>query len=271
MYVRLAFAVAAHLEPEILIVDEVLAVGDAEFQRKCMGKMGDVAGQGRTVLFVSHNMGAVQTLCQRAVLMERGRVKQIGSSREVVAEYLKASDAAACTPLAERRDRDRRRSFPFRGTDPARRRRPAARLRRHRRGPVSAPSLACSQRRTSAGARWKSASPSANHRVCASPKSAPTSPAKAQRTARGRSRSHLPHPALAAAAESVSSRSVVRHHGRDRGLPPRRRRAARRAGQLLPQLPGRPHSPVTDKNGYCMIPQHWGIMPPSGNRIGEAP
>src|SRR6185437_10517039 len=88
MYVRLAFAVAAHLEPEILIVDEVLAVGDAEFQRKCMKKMGDVAGQGRTVLFVSHNMAAVQTLCHRAVLLERGRVKQIGTSRDVITEYL---------------------------------------------------------------------------------------------------------------------------------------------------------------------------------------
>ncbi|HTU22597.1 MAG TPA: ABC transporter ATP-binding protein [Gemmataceae bacterium] len=105
MYVRLAFAVAAHLEPEILIVDEVLAVGDTEFQRKCLKKMGDVAGQGRTVLFVSHNMGAVQTLCRRAVLLERGRVKQIGGSREVVAEYLKAGDAVAHTPLKERRDR----------------------------------------------------------------------------------------------------------------------------------------------------------------------
>ncbi len=67
MYVRLAFAVAAHLEPEILLVDEVLAVGDAAFQKKCLGKMGDVARDGRTVLFVSHNMVAVQTLCRRAI------------------------------------------------------------------------------------------------------------------------------------------------------------------------------------------------------------
>ena len=75
MYVRLAFAVAAHLEPEILIIDEVLAVGDAEFQKKCLGKMKDVSGQGRTVLFVSHNMVAVKTLCTRGILLENGMVK----------------------------------------------------------------------------------------------------------------------------------------------------------------------------------------------------
>ena len=74
MTVRLAFAVAAHLEPEILIIDEVLAVGDAEFQKKCLGKMEDVAGEGRTVLFVSHNMGAVKQLCTRGILLEHGRV-----------------------------------------------------------------------------------------------------------------------------------------------------------------------------------------------------
>ena len=70
MYVRLAFSVAAHLEPEILIVDEVLAVGDMEFQRKCLGKMSEVAGEGRTVLFVSHNMAAVQRLCSTGLLLE---------------------------------------------------------------------------------------------------------------------------------------------------------------------------------------------------------
>src|SRR6267143_1879403 len=73
MYVRLAFAVAAHLDPEILIVDEVLAVGDAAFQKKCLGKMGNVAKEGRTVLFVSHNMGAIQRLCSRGIVLERGR------------------------------------------------------------------------------------------------------------------------------------------------------------------------------------------------------
>ena len=74
MSVRLAFAVAAHLEPEILLVDEVLAVGDAAFQRKSLGKMGEVAREGRTVLFVSHNLAIIQALCQRAVLLERGEV-----------------------------------------------------------------------------------------------------------------------------------------------------------------------------------------------------
>ncbi len=89
MYVRLAFAVAAHLEPEILIVDEVLAVGDAEFQRKALGKMQDVSsGEGRTVLFVSHNMKAVKSLCTRAILMEHGTVAFEGSPSEAVARYL---------------------------------------------------------------------------------------------------------------------------------------------------------------------------------------
>ena len=91
MYVRLAFAVAAHLEPEILLVDEVLAVGDAQFQRKCLGKMGDVARGGRTVLFVSHNMTAVQSLCGEAIWLEHGAVARRGPSSQVVAEYLLSS------------------------------------------------------------------------------------------------------------------------------------------------------------------------------------
>ena len=89
MYVRLAFAVAAHLEPEILVVDEVLAVGDAEFQKKCMSKMQDVAsGTGRTVLFVSHNMIAIQSLCEQAVLLERGHLKSAGPAASVIEGYL---------------------------------------------------------------------------------------------------------------------------------------------------------------------------------------
>ncbi len=88
MYVRLAFAVAAHLEPEILIVDEVLAVGDSGFQRKCLGKMGDVAMKGRTVLFVSHNMTAIRSLCSRAVLLECGRTIIDKEANEVVDRYL---------------------------------------------------------------------------------------------------------------------------------------------------------------------------------------
>jgi lipopolysaccharide transport system ATP-binding protein len=88
MYVRLAFAVAAHLDPEILILDEVLAVGDAAFQKKCLGKMKDVAGQGRTVLFVSHNMEAVLRLCSEAILIKDGLVQILGSPKRCVSTYL---------------------------------------------------------------------------------------------------------------------------------------------------------------------------------------
>ena len=90
MYVRLAFAVAAHLETEILLVDEVLAVGDAEFQRKCLDKMQNVVRDGRTILFVSHNMAAVKALCQRAILIDGGRLVRDGSVDEVVDQYLSA-------------------------------------------------------------------------------------------------------------------------------------------------------------------------------------
>lgn len=88
MYVRLAFAVAAHLEPEILIVDEVLAVGDAEFQKKCLGKMGDVASHGRTIIFVSHNMQAVQSLCKTAMYLKSGRLQDYGQTDKVINNYL---------------------------------------------------------------------------------------------------------------------------------------------------------------------------------------
>jgi lipopolysaccharide transport system ATP-binding protein len=90
MYVRLAFAVAAHLEPEILIVDEVLAVGDAEFQKKCMGKMKDVSGEGRTVLFVSHNMTAMNTLCNKVLYLANGKIKDIGEASKVISNYMGA-------------------------------------------------------------------------------------------------------------------------------------------------------------------------------------
>lgn len=88
MYVRLAFAVAAHLEPEILIVDEVLAVGDAQFQKKCLGKMEDVGREGRTVLFVSHQMGAVAQLCNKAILLDKGEITQIGPVQHVMSYYI---------------------------------------------------------------------------------------------------------------------------------------------------------------------------------------
>jgi lipopolysaccharide transport system ATP-binding protein len=88
MYVRLAFAVAAHLEPEILLVDEVLAVGDAQFQKKCLGKMEEVGQEGRTVLFVSHNMAAIEQLCQNCILLDKGRIRYNGSKTEAITTYL---------------------------------------------------------------------------------------------------------------------------------------------------------------------------------------
>jgi lipopolysaccharide transport system ATP-binding protein len=94
MYVRLAFAVAAHLEPDILIVDEVLAVGDASFQRKCLGKMGEVSDEGRTVLFVSHNMAAVRSLTPRSIWLDHGRVAADGRTEEVVPKYLESAAGA---------------------------------------------------------------------------------------------------------------------------------------------------------------------------------
>ena len=90
MYVRLAFAVAAHLQPEILLIDEVLAVGDANFQRKCLDKMKDIGCQGRTVLFVSHNMPAVTRLCDRTILLDDGKVLHDGPSHQVVGMYLRS-------------------------------------------------------------------------------------------------------------------------------------------------------------------------------------
>jgi lipopolysaccharide transport system ATP-binding protein len=105
MYVRLAFSVASHLEPEILVVDEVLAVGDAAFQKKCLGKMDDVSKEGRTVLFVSHNMGAVQSLCTKALLLENGTLKKEGDVYSVVRYYLAGESTGEDTVwLASRHD-----------------------------------------------------------------------------------------------------------------------------------------------------------------------
>jgi lipopolysaccharide transport system ATP-binding protein len=106
MKVRLGFAVAAHLEPEILIVDEVLAVGDADFQKKCIGKMNDVSkNQGRTVLFVSHNMSSVLELCDRGVMMKNGEVVYQGGIKETVAQYLSSSRAEEVGSLSEIKNR----------------------------------------------------------------------------------------------------------------------------------------------------------------------
>ncbi|BAY47906.1 ABC transporter-like protein [Scytonema sp. HK-05] len=105
MYVRLAFAVAAHLEPEILIVDEVLAVGDAQFQKKCLGKMEDVGKEGRTVLFVSHNMAALESLCDKGILLKSGKVLTQGQARNVVKEYIKSYESSHEIHISQRTDR----------------------------------------------------------------------------------------------------------------------------------------------------------------------
>src|SRR5215510_4486366 len=105
MYVRLAFAVAAHLEPEILIVDEVLAVGDSEFQKKCLGKMREVATEGRTVLFVSHNMVAVQQLCQRGLMFHQGKLMFCGTIADTVRNYIGQVKTLASTEVGKRKDR----------------------------------------------------------------------------------------------------------------------------------------------------------------------
>ena len=94
MYMRLAFSIAAHFEPEILIVDEVLAVGDAAFQKKCLGKMGKVANEGRTVLFVSHNMVAIQSLCSQVIWLHQGRILEQGQPTHIVSNYLRTSDSS---------------------------------------------------------------------------------------------------------------------------------------------------------------------------------
>jgi lipopolysaccharide transport system ATP-binding protein len=106
MYVRLAFAVAAHLEPEILIVDEVLAVGDAQFQKKCLGKMEDVGKEGRTVIFVSHQMSAIQALCDRGIFLQSGQVHFDGPANATIDVYLETGKNLKHSVLSERKDRE---------------------------------------------------------------------------------------------------------------------------------------------------------------------
>jgi lipopolysaccharide transport system ATP-binding protein len=106
MYLRLAFSVAAHLEPEILVVDEVLAVGDAAFQKKCLGKMGEVTREGRTVVFVSHNTAAIENLCRSAIVLERGRVVYSGPVKDAVRMYMtQVLSTVTATSLQDRKDR----------------------------------------------------------------------------------------------------------------------------------------------------------------------
>ena len=114
MYVRLAFAVAAHLEPEILIVDEVLAVGDAQFQQKCLGKMEDVGREGRTVIFVSHNIGTITQLCTQAIYLKQGQMVSMGSTNEVVSNYLlSGSSQSARVSLHPKAESSQRKSLFF--------------------------------------------------------------------------------------------------------------------------------------------------------------
>jgi lipopolysaccharide transport system ATP-binding protein len=105
MYIRLAFAVAAHLETEILLIDEVLAVGDASFQKKCLGKMQDVSKQGRTILFVSHNLAAVESLCPKSLLVHGGRLLDYGETPRIINQYLQEQTKAEVVPLDQRLDR----------------------------------------------------------------------------------------------------------------------------------------------------------------------
>ena len=106
MKVRLAFAVAAHLEPEILLVDEVLAVGDVAFQKKCLGKMDDVAGEGRTVIFVSHHMSMIQALCKRGIVLDGGQVSFDGGVDDAISEYLRQMETAGRVDVSQRTDRE---------------------------------------------------------------------------------------------------------------------------------------------------------------------
>ena len=117
MYVRLAFAVAAHLEPEIMLIDEVLAVGDAEFQRKCIGKMKEVAGQGRTVLFVSHRMSAIKSLCDQVILIEEGRLVGYGNPSNIVTSYLNKN--LIQKPIISEAEIEHRMEGDIRGEDPS--------------------------------------------------------------------------------------------------------------------------------------------------------
>jgi len=114
MYVRLAFAVAAHLEPEILIVDEVLAVGDAQFQQKCLGKMEDVGREGRTVIFVSHNIGTITQLCTKAIYLKQGQIVSAGSTNEIVSNYLLSDGSqSAHVTLHPKTESSKKKSLSF--------------------------------------------------------------------------------------------------------------------------------------------------------------
>lgn len=109
MYLRLGFAIAAHLEANILLVDEVLAVGDADFQRRCLGKMSEIGQSGRTVVFISHNMEAVARLCGRAVWLDKGQVRSVGPTSDVIGEYTRSSAGNAAALVLDTTTPGRRR------------------------------------------------------------------------------------------------------------------------------------------------------------------
>ena len=113
MYMRLAFAVAAHLETEILLVDEVLAVGDVSFQKRCLGKMDNIANEGRTVLFVSHNMGALGALCKKGILLDQGKATYNGEIKTAIEIYFKHMENFSCLELSERKDRQGNNTYRF--------------------------------------------------------------------------------------------------------------------------------------------------------------
>jgi lipopolysaccharide transport system ATP-binding protein len=268
MYTRLAFAVAAHLEPEILIIDEVLAVGDIEFQKKCMKKMGDVAGDGRTVLFVSHNMGAVQSVCRQAVLLASGQIQKMGPSRDVVAEYLKCSNEVSAIAVDRRTDRTGEGRFRFEEVvilDAEGRARPYAvtgedlylqlRLRVPDNGPLPAPleiGIGIHEpqglRITEVGSHFVGQSPTtgaaAREVVCYMPR-LPLLPAQY--------RLDLWCGVMGETEDYLRDAATLR-------VEPGNYFANCQDARL----------PATDKNGYCVIPQRWDVRPPRRPTGGKA-
>ena len=253
MRVRLAFAVAAHLEPEILIVDEVLAVGDAEFQSRCLGKMSDVAGHGRTVLFVSHHLAALRALCTRAIWLEDGRIAAEGEVTPVVDAYLAASHRLADAPVAERRDRGGSGALRFtrveiRGAGRRARRRAPRHRRRRSRSPSATPP--------------RTAAPLKNVRLAVLVLRHARQPHLRDRHAVGERR--FRRAAAGRRAGLRDSRSAARRRalpaepvgdGRRRGRgPPRGRGDARGRGRATPSEPAAPRSPRSTGPASCATP-----------------
>ena len=209
MHVRLAFSVAAHFEPEVLLVDEVLSVGDAEFQARCLGRMEDIGATGRTVLFVSHNMEAVSRLCDRAILLDEGRIVRDGKSEEVVAEYLQTTAGAGS-----------HREWP---------------LRRGAGGRARTAPTGARRRRGRGDGRLRRRSPAGRHR--ARLHRAPERPAGAAEDQARRGRPHRlqRHGHRLSMARALASRRL-RRHGLDSGQLPERGARDRGCGRVLHRL-----------------------------------